>query len=109
MLSIILLAMLTYVAMIQGSTAAAIAPLNLLAMQERIVLKRGVGGGVTIQPDPVAVNRSYDHGSRPLFGSQTGHAARQSARRYAPPPLITSQEVARAAVRPSIYGRRWGW
>jgi len=81
---------------------------NMLVMQDRIVLKRGEGGGVTIKPDPYRGSQAYSHSSRPLFGSQTSYAARRSSHRSAlPPPLITSREVARAAVRRSAYGSRW--
>ena len=84
--------------------------LHLLVMQDRIVLKRGEGGGVTIKPDPARVTPSYDHSSRPLFGTQTSYAAKRSTQRYTPPPpLITSRDVARESVRRSAYGRRWGW
>lgn len=83
---------------------------NLLAMQERIVLKRGEGGGVTIKPDPYRTAPSYSHSSRPLFGTQTSYAAKRSIQRYTPPPpLITSREVARESVRRSVYGSRWRW
>ena len=86
--------------------------LHHLLLQGRIVLKSGPGGGVTVKPDPYVTNRSYNHSSRPLFSSQTAHAARRSTSRYTPaaPQLITSREVARESVyRSVIGGRRWGW
>ena len=84
-------------------------------LQDRIILKRGEGGGVTIKPDPrrASAAPTFDHSSRPLFGTRTGYAAKRSAYRYAPPPpLITSREVARESVRRSIDGGpygRWSW
>jgi hypothetical protein len=79
----------------------------LVAMQGRISLRSGPGGGVTITPDPAPARPSYDHRSQPLFGSQSGYAVRRSRQRSAPP-LITSREVAREAVRASAFGgARW--
>jgi hypothetical protein len=110
MTSLILLTLMCDIVVADAAQLDGPAHFNLLAMQDRIVLKRGEGGGVTIKPDPNRPAQSYSHSSRPLFGSQTGYAARRSTQRYTPPPpLITSREVARGAVRRSVYGNRWGW
>ena len=108
---VLLLVISSNVAWTDASLLAGLGHLNLMAMQGRIVLRSGEGGGVTVKPDAYTVNRSYDHGSRPLFSTQTSHAARRSSAHYRPsaPQLITSREVARDSVLRSVYGRRWGW
>ena len=59
-----------------------------------------------------AARKSYG-GSRPLFGNSQGHAANKytASKGYRPPPpLVTSREVAREAVRQQVFpGRGYGW
>ena len=110
MTSLIFLSLMCDIVVVDAAQLNGPSHLHMLAMQDRIVLKRGEGGGVTIKPDPYRAAQSYDHSSRPLFGSQTSYAAKRSSQRYTPPPpLITSRDVARESVRRNVYGNRWRW
>ena len=93
-----------------------IAPIHLMLLQGRITLPSANNntGGVSFKADPALSSRSYNHSSRPLFGSNVSYAAKQSSRTRYPtykptsPQLINSRDVARYTTLRSA-GIGWGW